>query len=367
MSDIRVAFWNLQNLFDSVPSEIAADLEFTPENGWTEEAVENKLRVLAGGVATMFDGEGPDLFGICEIENKGLIERFVDILKERLGRDDYTFAHHEASDLRGIDCSLIYSKDVFELAGEPEGHLVFLRFRTRDIFEVPLRIKETGAELLVFVNHWPSRSRGAEQSEPYRITVASHLARRIDTNLKLSRAEVVAAAGDLGAIYPAMNAAWNRNVLIMGDLNDDPFNRSVLDELTATNSLDKIEEELPEPESSPEAVETYLRRQAVLYNLSWQSVGVSGAGTIFFSRGTVRTKQVFDQIIVSRGLLLGKQGLIVSLDSWEIHTPKELRTNTRLPQNSPLHRVRPKRFDAPDGRGASDHFPVICRLQTVIT
>ncbi|MEO1607578.1 MAG: hypothetical protein AAFU34_19940 [Pseudomonadota bacterium] len=364
MDDIRVAFWNLQNLFDSVPSEIAADLEFTPEKGWTEEAVENKLNVLIEGVATMFDGQGPDLFGICEIENRGLIERFVDLLNARLGRTDYTFAHEEAADLRGIDCSLIYSEDIFELAGEPEAHLVFLRFRTRDIFEVPLRVKESGAELVVFVNHWPSRSRNAVESEPYRITVASHLARRVDANLKLSRDEVVAAAADLGSIYEEMKTSWNRNVLILGDMNDDPFNRSVLDELTATNSLDKLEEELPEPGSSADAIETYLRRKAVLYNLSWKSVGVPGEGTIFFSRNTVRTKQIFDQIIVSRGLLLGQQGLSVDLDSWSIHTPTVLLTNTGLPADAALHRVRPKKFEPPNGRGASDHFPVLCKLRT---
>ena len=35
MAEIKVAFWNLQNLFDTTASEIAADLEFTPDDGWT--------------------------------------------------------------------------------------------------------------------------------------------------------------------------------------------------------------------------------------------------------------------------------------------------------------------------------------------
>ncbi|MEL6197216.1 MAG: hypothetical protein AAFT19_05180 [Pseudomonadota bacterium] len=362
MDPLRVAFWNLQNLFDAQASEIAADLEFTPENGWTAEVVTAKIDALVEVVATMFDGNGPDLFGICEIENRALVERFTNALNTRLGRTDLIFAHDEAEDLRGIDCSLIYSGDLFELAGDPIGHVAFLRFQTRDIFEVPLRVKETGAELVVFVNHWPSRSRGQAESEAYRITVASHLARRVDATLKLPRAEVVA-PDNLEDIAGALDTAWNRNVLVMGDLNDDPFDRSVLSELTATNSIDKIEEELPAPGSGDEARARYLRRRATLFNLSWPPLAVPGEGTIFFSRNTVRTKQVFDQIIVSRGLLLGRQGLITDPAEFAIHTPKIMWTNPSQSDDAPRHLVRPKRFDVETRRGSSDHFPVLCQIR----
>ncbi|EIE52080.1 Endonuclease/exonuclease/phosphatase [Citreicella sp. 357] len=363
MSIINVAFWNLQNLFDAVPSEIAADLEFTPENGWTEAAVAAKIDALVEGVATMFYGRGPDLLGVCEIETAGLLARFTQALNARLGRDDLTFAHAESPDLRGIDCSLIYSSDIFEPAGVPVGHLVFLRFRTRDIFEVPLRVRETGAGLVVFVSHWPSRSRGTLQSQPYRITVASHLARRVDAWLKLPRARVVAAP--LADLTTDMDAAWNRNVLVLGDLNDDPFDISVLSELTATNSLDKLEEDLPAPGDDMGARERYLRRTPALYNMSWKPLGIPGEGTMFFSRDTVRTKQVFDQIITSRGLVYGRSGLRIDPLDYTIHAPRLLWTNQALADDAPRHMVRPKRFDPETGRGYSDHFPVTCQIVTV--
>ena len=366
MEPIATAFWNLQNLFDTTASEIAADLEFTPADGWTEEALAAKIDALAEVVATMFGGRGPDLFGICEIETRPVLERFVAALNARLGRTDLTFAHDDSPDLRGIDCSLIYSSEIFEPFGDPVGHPVFLRFNTRDIFEVPLRLRATGAELTVFVNHWPSR--GTPNSDPYRVAVAAHLARRVDNVLKLSRPAVLAANG-LVDIAPELDRRWNRNVLIMGDLNDDPFNRSVMDELGATNSLDKLEEELPSPRGEPGSIdaagrirrsdiETYLRREPALYNLSWGPLGTPGEGTIFFSRDTNRTKQMFDQMIVSRGLLLGRQGLRMDTADFAIHTPRILWTNSRLPDDAPRHQVRPRAFDRENFRGASDHFPV---------
>ena len=47
MTEIKVAFWNVQNLFDTTASPIAADLEFTPEQGWTEEVLAVKVANLA--------------------------------------------------------------------------------------------------------------------------------------------------------------------------------------------------------------------------------------------------------------------------------------------------------------------------------
>ncbi len=374
MDPISVAFWNLQNLFDTTASPIAADLEFTPADGWTEAVLDAKVDALVEVVATMFGGRGPDLFGICEIENRALVERFTTALNARLGRSDLTFAHEESEDLRGIDCSLIYSGDVFEMAGDAVGHLVFLRFRTRDIFQVPLTVKATGAELAVFVNHWPSRRQGEATSEPYRITVASHQARLADEVLKLSRQDVLAPPS-LGDIAGELDTRWNRNLLIMGDLNDDPFNRSVLSELGASNSLDKIEEELPAPKGEAGSVvdgrinrsdiETYLRREPPLYNLAWGPLGQSGEGSIFFSQDTNRTKQMFDQMIVSRGLLLGRQGLQMAEEDFAVHTPRIMWTNSRLAEDAPRHMVRPRPFDRNNLRGASDHFPVTGLIRAV--
>ena len=111
MSHLKVAFWNLQNLFDTVVSDIGADLEFTPDKGWDEEAFSNKVVNLAAIIRSMYEGSGSDLLGICEIENR----QVADKLLQEIGRDDYKLAHIESSDIRGIDTSLIYSDAIFEL------------------------------------------------------------------------------------------------------------------------------------------------------------------------------------------------------------------------------------------------------------
>ena len=65
----RTAFLNVQNLFDTTASVIAADLEFTPDEGWTPAVLDRKLDVLANVMYVVFEGEGPELLGLCEVEN----------------------------------------------------------------------------------------------------------------------------------------------------------------------------------------------------------------------------------------------------------------------------------------------------------
>src|SRR5204862_16992 len=119
MAVIKVASWNLQNLFDTTASDIAADLEFTPAQGWDDAALDAKLTALATVIKAMHGGTGPDLLGIVEVETKELLEQLI----ERTGFTHLKVAHVDSPDIRGIDASLVYSGDLFELAGEPVGHL----------------------------------------------------------------------------------------------------------------------------------------------------------------------------------------------------------------------------------------------------
>lgn len=367
MSELNVAFWNLQNLFDTTASPIAADLEFTPSEGWTEAVLEQKFDRLVEIISSMFDGQGPDLLGVCEIENEALLQALADRVNVATGRRDLAIAHADSPDIRGIDCALIYSTEKFEIRSDPVGHLVHFRFPTRDIFEVPLRVKENGSELLVFVTHWPSRRSSA--SEPYRITVASHLGRLVDSHLKLSLPEILR-ADRLADLHGEMKDRWSRNILVMGDLNDDPFDTSVMEALRAANSEDAIEEEIALPKDDRDTqtpgtgqirrsdVARYLSKQANLFNLSWGPLGQSGEGSIFFSTSGGRNKQMFDQMIVSRGLYFGLSGLTAPAEAFRLLTPKAMWTQPTASDDLARHKVRPKRFDKTNGRGYSDHFPI---------
>ena len=347
MSAINVAFWNVQNLFDTTASPIATDLEFTPEQGWTEEVYNIKVDNIASIIRQMHGGAGPDLLGLCEVENKGV----VDDLLARIGHDNYRVAHVESPDIRGIDCSLIYSTKVFNNppAEDIIGYRVNFRFPTRDIFQVRLTLKSTGAELNVLVNPWPSRRNGQYQSEPLRIAVAERCGQLVNELLKLDRqaySKVPDAAGEL----EKLNARWNRNIVLMGDFNDDPFCRSITDYLLASKDIDKVEEEVKaSPHREIPTIDAYIKRQPALFNLSWPLFGEPDTGTIFFSGDSANTMNLFDQFMVSRGLWYGESGLKARPESMQIFTTPEMASSIKK---------RPKAFDKKTRKGFSDHFPV---------
>lgn len=353
MPNIRVAFWNLQNLFDTTVSPIAADLEYTPIHGWNQTAFDTKIRNLASIIRKMFNGAGPDLLGICEIEN----ERVANELIKAVGRSDYKLAHVESPDIRGIDTSLIYSSDIFESAGPPIEHLVHLRFPTRDIFEVPLVVKKTGTEIHVIVNHWPSRMRGVHESEAFRLTVASHCGTIVDNILKVDREKYFRMPNRMESVAQ-LNARWNRNILVMGDFNDEPFNRSILEILRASNGIDHLEEPIKASKNQPPSYKRYARKQPYLFNCMWPLLGQPDVGSYFYSEST-NTMNMLDQFLISRGLYFGENGLTLKRNykgeiDIEVFTPEEMTTR----------KGRPRAFDRERLKGYSDHFPILLELTT---
>ncbi len=353
MPEIKAAFWNLQNLFDVTVSDIATDLEFTPAEGWTQAAMDAKIANLAEVIKLMHGGAGPDLLGICEIENGALAEKLI----AATGRTDLQVVHADSPDLRGIDTCLIYSSAVFKkpLKAAVKSHAMHLRYPTRDIFEVELVVKATGQRLLVLVNHWPSRSQGKFETEPLRIATAERCGRVVDEHLRFNRADFMALP-DTAATRQAIIDRWNRNILLMGDFNDEPFDRSILDSLQATKDMDRMEEDVKIAASKNKpSSDGYLGRKAHLFNCMWPHLGRADEGSYYFA-GSTNTFSVLDQIIVSRGLLLGRQGLKIDPASVEIF---------RAPPMAGGVWKRPVAFDRATLKGYSDHFPVQCRIALV--
>lgn len=354
MNPIKTAFWNVENLFDTTASPIATDLEFTPDEGWTEQALDAKVANLATIINAMHGGEGPDLLGLCEVENRAVVEKLV----ARTGRTDLEIAHIDQADIRGIDTCLVYSNRIFKkpkVSKEKDksdvwGHLVHFRYPTRDIFEVRLELKDSSQELFVLVNHWPSRRQGRFESEPHRITVAEHCGRIVDGILRYSREEFEAVANG-GPTLEELNARWRRNVLIMGDLNDEPWDRSVVDYLSAGKDEDRIEQVLTKTDRQ---LKNYIGSRAFLFNYMWPMAAVPDRGSHFFSsQDSPNTMNVLDQFIASHGLYFGKSGLRVDRSSVEIFTGGGIATSGKK---------RPKKFDRKTGKGFSDHFPITCRI-----
>ena len=356
---IGVAFWNLQNLFDIEVSKLAADLEFTPVHGWDRRAFEAKVNNLAQIIRMMFDGHGPDLLGVCEIEN----ERVANILIDAVGRDDYALAHVQNPDIQGIDTSLIYSSRVFDIdQTRVRGHQAHPRYPTRDIFEVHLKVKCNDSDLVVLVNHWPSQSPGRWETEPFRITVASHCGQLVEQNLKLPRKSYLQLKASDVSLHQ-LNAIWDRNVLVMGDFNDAPWSRSVMDILRAGFTAEKLAEPIRFVQGSLPSYRSYASRPAWLFNPMWSCLRKPDQGT-HYNPDATHAMSIRDQFLLSRGLYYGLQGLQIGaskmskapgLPAAEIFRPNVMCT----PDGHPREFLRENRA------GFSDHFPVTTTIKVL--
>lgn len=170
-----LAFYNIENLFDTIPGE--NDVEFTPEgaNKWNTEKYLKKLgnmsEVISQIGSEMFPG-GPALLGLSEIENRSVIEDLINTSK--LKPSNYSIVHYDSPDRRGVDVALIYRKDFFRLVSSRSVRLKISdrpEWFTRDQLVVSGYFDN---ELIhVIVNHWPSRSGGEKRSQPLREAAAA--------------------------------------------------------------------------------------------------------------------------------------------------------------------------------------------------
>lgn len=90
MSHYLVAFWNLENLFapenDPARPEWLAEAVAKDLKGWTQALFDKKVSQLASIIAQMKGGAGPDLLGVCEVENEFALKAVATELNGRLTR-----------------------------------------------------------------------------------------------------------------------------------------------------------------------------------------------------------------------------------------------------------------------------------------
>ncbi|HEY6976122.1 MAG TPA: endonuclease/exonuclease/phosphatase family protein [Chitinophagaceae bacterium] len=328
-----IAWWNLENLFDvqNAPGRIPwlqKELKRYLQ-GWTGEVLDQKLTNLSGIIRRLNEGKGPDLMGFCEIENRNVIEMLVSKLND-LGRD-YDIIHKEMSDQRGIDIAFIYDRAHFILSPDPVFSLeVMKRTATRDLLQVTFTTKEKKNELIIIGNHWPSRSGGQYESEPFRMMVGENLSywlRRI--------AEIK------GETAP---------ILVMGDFNDEPFNRSLTEYAMSLDSSIKLSHA-----RKPTADSHITVRIPYLLNLMWKFLGEGKSTFVFNGSGNV-----LDQFLVNRAIALKTIEHHFKVDAVEIVDD--------LPQLVKGEYKTPVKFGAPSKEteynpaGYSDHLPITITL-----
>ncbi len=136
MGTINLAWWNLQNFFDTDDDPISKDFDFTAAKGWTQEVFEAKKANLA----EVLNALKPELLAVGEIEKDTLLEELI----AQMGNPHLKVVTDESgtSDFRGIDVSIAYDERKLSVVARV-AHLIHLRYRTRDVFEVVFEINET--------------------------------------------------------------------------------------------------------------------------------------------------------------------------------------------------------------------------------
>ena len=278
MATINFAWWNLQNFFDTDDDPISNDFAFGNSDFYTEEVFNSKKNNLATGLELIWKAEGIDLLTVCEIEKDSLLQDLVNLVDN--SNMEVVQDPSGTSDLRGIDVAMAFNPDKLSVVSV-ESHLVHLRYRTRDLFEVVFRINQTGEELTVIACHWPSRSKGRYESEPLRIAVAEHVAYLVEDHVKVSPEEYIGLR-NVNNLQPVVDK-WESNVIVVGDLNDEPFDRSIVQNLKATWDLDRVKGPTNDVDKFKAETSNYRGQDVFLYNVSAASLRdpFGGTGTYF--------------------------------------------------------------------------------------
>lgn len=309
-----VAFYNLENLFDTKRDTTINDEEYTPQgaNAWDENKYRCKLNNMAF-VLNQLGGKmlplGPAVIGVAEVENRGVLQDLT--TTGEFAQKGYQFVHYDSPDRRGIDVALFYNPKLFTVESSKAIPLRFPNepnFFTRDQLLVTGYL--AGDKVNVIVAHWPSRRGGKESNSR---NIAAALGKHI-----------------IDSLYKADPSA---KVIYMGDLNDDPFDTSTATVIGAKKEAKDVSKD-------------------GMFNPFW-NILASGVGSLAYNGSW----NLFDQIMVS-GNLLGNDRSSIKYWKAEVFNKDFL-----IQQDGPF-KGYPKRTHGKGVwlNGYSDHFPTLIYL-----
>lgn len=312
---VTIAFWNVENFFDTLNTNGKNDEEFSPgsKKHWNSERYQTKVLHLAQVIGDMNGNSGPDILGMAETETKEVV---TDLVNSTIKNLHYEVVRIQSPDERHISTALIYKTDKFKLLNAV-GDTVHLENNhpTRLILHVTL-LSNNNDTLHVFVNHWPSRLGGEEKSEINRISAAKTLRSSVENLLKSN---------------PAVN------IVIIGDFNDEPDNNSIKRDLNAEEFI------------CDSANFSYS-----LHNLAWEKKR-SGEGTLKFNNQW----NLLDQMIVSTADIQPEHlSFHYVCGTFAIFKQSYMIETTEKYAGNPLPTYGGNKYLA----GYSDHFPILAKF-----
>jgi len=307
----RIAFYNVENLFDYFKDSIKNDDAWTPRgaNRWTRARYWKKQSSLFKAIAALGHEQPLAILGLCEIENEKTLR---DLTRGTpLRNHNYRYIHYESADARGIDVAMIYRPDLFEVI---DHYPIFLIFppdtisRTRDFLYVKGVLFQRDT-VHVIVCHFPSKFGGLMQTQSRRAFAGRLLREKVDSIL---------------AENPTAN------IITMGDFNDEPSDESIA---VAFHSR----------------CDTTNFQSDDMLNLMCRFEGKKG------SHKFRETWSIIDHIMISKSLVKNIHGLSVLDQKAHIFEPDFLLEEDRVNMGQrPFRTYIGTRYHG----GFSDHLPV---------
>lgn len=248
--ELKVASYNVENLFDTLDDRNKADETFLPkgfptknaacakmEDGfykeqcfntdWTEKRLMVKL--LQVQRALQAQGSMPDALVLSEIENQNV----VGMLAQLLGYEK-NFVASNGPDSRGIDVAILWNKA--KLAYVEHREMPVGNINTRPVLKVMFQVRAArsravGANLVIYANHWPSQAGPSN----LRVAAAETLAASIEADSKSVQNYHAIAMGDFNVVPKekpspldiVLNPRWNnslRDAHAISDKSKNPMN-----------------------------------------------------------------------------------------------------------------------------------------------
>ena len=306
-----IGFYNVENLFDTIDDPNKNDEHFLPDGDyrWGSARYNAKLEALSKVISEMaaLDG-GLVVLGVSEIENEQVLQDLV--ATERLKPYHLSVCHHESPDRRGVDVAFLYDASRFKILSTRACPTIVPNnpdFITRDQW-LMTGILDATDTLDIVVNHWPSKSGGEQRSLPGRLA-AGQLGRHIADSV--------------------LNSRPNAKFIYMGDLNDNPTSKCIMQEMGTKTKPEKL-------------------TSTDLYNPMWKLFR-DGIGSYAYRDSW----EMLDNIIISGGLVNAAPGTY-KFRSAHIFRKDYMFTKTGSYMDYPYRTFAGGNYQG----GYSDHLPV---------
>jgi len=311
LGPVRLMFYNVENLFDTLNDTLTNDDDFLPEGlmRWNSSRYKKKINSLYKTIVSTGEWDPPEIVAMCEVENRNVLEDLV--YDTYLSKYKYSIIHEESPDQRGIDVCLIYRSDVIKVLNYrywiPQGSGISY-FSSRSILYAGILCGQDTIHLIV--NHWPSRRGGVLSGESLRLMISEMVKEKADSIVRKSGGKA--------------------KIIIIGDFNSTPDD-SEMKVLVAGNDSENL-----------------------LLNLS-EHLAADGKGTYRY----MGSWEMIDQVLVSKYLINSTTGYYTDYQLLSVvNSEFLLMKDPKYPGFTPFSTYRGYRYQG----GFSDHLPVIIRL-----